>query len=78
MKRIWKWLKDDANRDIIKMGAATLAAIIAGTWAVLTFVVDRHASPRVSAAPGGVAAGRDISGNTITQVTPATAGTKPP
>jgi hypothetical protein len=75
MKRSWTWLRDDKNREIIKMTAAGLAAIAAGSWAVLTFVADRTPSATITAGTGGLAAGRDISNNTITQTQPAI---KPP
>lgn len=65
MKPIWNWLKDDKNRDILKMTAASLGAVVAATWAVLTFVVDHHQSTSVTSGAGGMAAGHDISGNTI-------------
>ena len=78
MRLIWNWLKDDKNRDIIKMIAAGLAALVAATWAVLIFVVDHHPSATVRSGVGGVTAGHDISGNVIllappvSTVTPAT------
>jgi hypothetical protein len=73
-----KWLRDDKNRDILKMTAAGLAALVAAGWAVVTFVVAQHPSGAgVVAGPGGIAAGRDISGNTIT-LAPAPAGSAPP
>jgi hypothetical protein len=81
MKPIWNWLKDDKNRDILKMTAAGLAAIVAAAWGVLTFVVDHHPPTRVTSGAGGIAAGRDISGNTITLAPApptATPAAKPP
>ena len=77
MKPIWNWLKDDKNRDVIKMTGAGLAALAAAGWAVLTFVVDRSPPPSVTAGAGGVAAGRDMSGNTINVGTPSGPVTPP-
>jgi hypothetical protein len=67
MKRIWKWIRDDVNRDMVRMGAAAFAAIVAGTWAVLTFAVDHHppSTTSVSASNGSVAAGHDVTNATI-------------
>jgi hypothetical protein len=76
MKPIWNWLKDDKNRDVLKMTAAGLAAVVAAAWAVLTLVVDHHPSTSVTSGAGGMAAGHDISGNTITLAPPP--GTAPP
>jgi hypothetical protein len=72
--------KNDANRDLVKMGAAALAAVVAAVWAVLTFTVDRHAkpTPAVSADHGSIAAGHDANNNTINgAVAPVSPGTKP-
>ena len=65
MKPIWNWLKNAKNRDILKMTAAGLAAVVAAAWAFLTFVVDHHPSASVTSGAGGLAAGHDISGSTI-------------
>jgi hypothetical protein len=75
MKPIWNWLKDNENRDVLKMTAAGLAAVVAAGWTVLTFVVDHHPSANVMSGAGGIAAGHDISGNTITLAPPV--GTPP-
>jgi hypothetical protein len=66
MKPIWDWLRDDRNRDVVKMTAAGLAAVVAATWAMLTFVVDHHPPASITSGAGGIAAGHDISANTIT------------
>lgn len=76
-RRIWSWLKRADNRDVVKMSAAALAALIAGTWALFTFVVDHEAAKGISAGSGAVAAGRDASGNTIIYSSPPTPSVKP-
>jgi hypothetical protein len=76
MKPIWNWLKDEKNRDVLKMTAAGLAAVVTAAWAVLTFVVDHHPPASVTSGVGGIAAGHDISGNTITLAPPG--ATAPP
>jgi hypothetical protein len=47
-----------------------LAVVVGGLWAVAKFFLDREKGGSVSAI-GGVAAGRKISGNTITITNPA-------
>jgi hypothetical protein len=68
---MWDWLKNVDNRDILKMAAGAFAAIVVAVWAVLTFAVDRHPSVSVTAGAGGMAAGRDISGNNTLTSQPA-------
>ena len=77
MKPIWNWLKDDRNRDVVKMTAAGLAAVVAAAWAILTLVVDHHPRASITSGAGGIAAGHDISGNTITLARPGGAAAPP-
>ena len=74
---IWSWLKRQDNRDVVKMVAAALAAVVAGGWAIFTFAVDHGASPSISASSDSVAAGHDATGNRITNVPPAAPKAKP-
>jgi hypothetical protein len=73
MPSLRAWLRDDKNRDILKMIGGALTVLVAAGWAVLTFVADRHSSGAVTAGPGAIAAGHDISGNTITLAPPGSA-----
>ena len=80
MSSLWRWIRNDANRDLVKMGAAGLAAIIAAVWAVLTFAVDHHAkpTPTISADHSSIAAGHDANNNIINgAAAPVSPGTKP-
>jgi hypothetical protein len=52
MKPIWNLLKDDKNRDVLKMTAAGLAAVVTAVWAVLTFVVDHDPPASVTSGAG--------------------------
>jgi hypothetical protein len=79
MSSPWRWIKNDANRDLVKMGAAALAAVVAAVWAVLTFAVDHHAkpTPTIAADHGSIAAGHDANNNIINgAVAPVSPGTK--
>ncbi len=80
MSSLRQWLRNDANRDLVKMSAAALAAVVAAVWAVLTFAVDHHAKPTppIAADHGSIAAGHDASNNIINgAVAPVSPGTKP-
>jgi len=79
-RTVWNWLRRQDNRDVAKMTAAALTAIVAGGWAIFTFAVDhRNHSPtqNISANSGAVAAGHDASGNNITYTSPVTRAIKP-
>jgi hypothetical protein len=76
-RKTWSWLKRADNRDVVKMSAAALAALVAGTWALFTFVVDHEVPKGISASSGAVAAGRDASGNSIINTAPPTPAAKP-
>jgi hypothetical protein len=65
-QRLWSWIKKKDNKDLVKMAEAALVTIIAGGWAVFTFVVDHQAPRGISATSGAAAAGHDANGNTIT------------
>ena len=77
MKSIWHWLKDDKNRDILKITAAGLAAIVAAGWTVLTFVVDHHPAVNVTAGQDSVAVGGDIKQSQINIAPPSGIPTQP-
>jgi len=76
MPRLWGVLeKRKSAREVIALLLPVAVAIAGGIWAVFTYVfpADKPAKvsqpPAVSAGPGGVAAGRDIRGSTIS-ITP--------
>jgi hypothetical protein len=55
------------NRDMLSWVGGGIVAVAVGAWAMVTYVWPAHeAAGIVCAQSGGVAAGRDASGNTIT------------
>jgi hypothetical protein len=55
------------NRAILSWVGGGIVTVAVGAWAVVTYVWPAHESPSIVCAQGGsVAAGRDVSGNTIT------------
>ena len=73
MRKLWVLLQNRKSaREVITLLVPIVIAVAGGVWAVFTYVfpADKPAKltqpPAVSAGPGGVAAGRDISGSTIT------------
>jgi hypothetical protein len=72
MRKLWVLLqKRKSAREVIALFVPIVIAAAGGVWAVFTYVLptDKPAKvpqpAAVSAGPGGVAAGRDISGSTI-------------
>src|ERR1700730_8227365 len=62
---IWPFLKDPANLAILGSTGAGFATIIAGARGAFTFFAKKSergpSAPSVTADPGSVAAGRDIT-----------------
>jgi hypothetical protein len=72
MRTFWGILeKRKSAREVIALLLPIAVAIAGGVWAVFTYVfpADKPGKvaqpPAVTSGPGGVAAGRDISGSTI-------------
>jgi hypothetical protein len=72
MRKLWVLLqKRKSAREVITLLVPIVIAVAGGFWAVFTYVIpaDRPGNaahtPAVSAGPGGVAAGRDISNSTL-------------
>jgi hypothetical protein len=63
LTKLWDFLQHDANRSVLAWLGGGLVIVLGGVWAVVKFLSRK---PQVSADRGGIAAGRDISGNTIT------------
>ena len=69
-------MRSEDNREVVKIAATTVTAIVGAGWVLFTFVVEHRsaadkAPPQsISATAGAVAAGRDASGNTITVAPP--------
>ncbi len=69
LEAIWEFVKDPSNRDALKWIGGGVVGAIGGLWAVITFFAkngEGGPTRNVKADRGGVAAGRDISGSTIT------------
>jgi hypothetical protein len=72
MRKLWVLLqKRKSAREVIALLVPIVIAVAGGLWAVFTYVfpMDKPGKvaqpPAVTSGPGGVAAGRDISGSTI-------------
>jgi hypothetical protein len=67
MGSLWSFLSASKNQKTLSWLGAGLVVVAGGAWAVLTYVWPHEEGPKiVCAKPGGVAAGRDANGNTIT------------
>ena len=67
MGSVWAFIRKPNNQRVLSWlgGGGVVAA--AGIWAVVTYIWPAHDEPKpVCAQLGGVAAGRDASGNTVT------------
>jgi hypothetical protein len=53
VETVWEWLRDESNREALKLIAGGLAAAGAGVWAVLTFLVGRGSAESSRAAGSG-------------------------
>jgi hypothetical protein len=72
MRKFWVLLqKRKSAREVITLLVPIVIAVAGGFWAVFTYVfpTDKPGNaahtPAVSAGPGGVAAGRDISNSMV-------------
>jgi hypothetical protein len=71
MGGVWSFLSTSKNQKTLSWISGGLVVVAGGAWAVFTYLWPHDASSPgvakiVCAQPGGVAAGRDASGNTIT------------
>lgn len=61
---IWTWLADSDNRAILTFLGGGLAALIAGSWAVIKYIHKSREKERpsvtVTADRGSIAGGRDV------------------
>jgi hypothetical protein len=69
VRTLWRFLRQEKNQVFGWFGGG-LVVLAGGVWAVVTFFSSPHPPPPAPEtnieAPGGVAAGRDIRGSTIT------------
>lgn len=67
MGSLWPFLSASKNQKTLSWLGAGLVVVAGGGWAVFTYIWPHDEGPKiVCAQQGGVAAGRDASGNTIT------------
>ena len=80
VRTLWRFLRQEKNRQLLGWLGGGVVILAGGLWAAVTFFYSPHPAlqaPDVNVeAPGGVAAGRDISGSMITvhPTVPPTAG----
>lgn len=66
MGSLWAFFTKSKNQKTLSWLGGGLVVAAGGAWAVFTYVWPHDEGPKiVCAEPGGVAAGRDASGNTI-------------
>lgn len=70
MRALWRFVRIKRNRESLGWLGAGAVVVIGGLWAVFVYVFPAG-RPGTPPAPGievrqGVAAGRDLTGNTIT------------
>jgi hypothetical protein len=69
MRSIWSFVRKPANQRLLSWLGGGGAIAAAGIWAVVTYVWPAHDSAKVVCAQqGGIAGGRDASGNTVTYI----------
>ena len=67
MSAVWTFIRKPSNQRLLTWLGSGGAIAAAGIWAVVTYVWPAHESPKtVCAQQGGIAAGRNASGNTVT------------
>jgi hypothetical protein len=67
MSGLWSFISAPKNKKTLSWLGAGLVVVAGGAWAVFTYVWPHEEGPKiVCAQPGGVAAGRDANGNTVT------------
>ena len=84
MAKLWNFLQQERNRQILGWIGGGLVVVAGGIWAVFIFLwtpsSGHHEEPKtnIEAKSGGVAIGGDVSGSTITAGKPADAASPKP
>lgn len=70
MSKLWTFLSQDRNRQVLGWIGGGLAVVVGGLWAAFVYLYPPQKGggppPGVSASSGGVAIGGNVSGTTIT------------
>jgi SEFIR domain-containing protein len=70
VRKLWLFLQQERNRQVLGWLSGGVIVLAGGLWAAVTFFYSPAPPPQAPhvdvEAPGGVAAGRDIRGSTIT------------
>jgi len=90
MSRLWKFLRQEQNRQVLGWLGGGFVVVATGAWAAFVYFVSVQKPPeprpaaearpaKVEASCGGVAVGGNVSGTTITAGSPSNAecATKP-
>ena len=79
MTKLWSFLREKDNREIIGWAGGGLVVAVAGLWAVVTYLFppgpsssSAKPSTGVAADCGGIAVGGNVTGSTITAQNAAT------
>jgi len=65
MGRLWEFLKQERNRQVLGWLGGGLVVVATGAWAAFVYFVPAP-KPSVEASCGGVAIGGSVSGTNIT------------
>jgi len=66
MSDIWAFIRKPSTQKVLTWLGGGGAVAAAGIWAVVTYIWPAHEAPKVVCGQqGGIAAGRDASGNTV-------------
>jgi hypothetical protein len=67
MGSLWSFVSAPKNQKTLSWIGAGLVVAVGGAWVVFTYIWPHEEGPKIICAEsGGVAAGRDASGNKIT------------
>jgi hypothetical protein len=66
LRAFWSFIRQQGNRAILSWAAGGLVALAGAMWAVFVYLAPPNKSPTGAHADcGAVAAGRDISGSSV-------------
>lgn len=82
MRTLWRFLRQENNRQVLGWLGGGLTALVVGTWAIFVYLFPAETNGGIDPTPkvesrGGVAAGRDINARDITIDQPSEEGSPP-